>query len=112
MRWIKTNKPIWRGLPWPGHYEDTKGYTNGKFFIYKDYRYWTVKYITKSGALMGIGRPLPSGLKASDFRTFRDAKEAVNRLYENGLDNIPDNPDNGFKKSLTRVLTGSYRGTK
>ena len=106
MKWEKATKSVWQGLPWPGHYENTEGYTNGLYFIYRSHIAWTIKYIRESGVLMGIGQGSPSGYETSDFFTLRDAKEAVSRLYEQDLHNIPDDPHSAFIEEFTRVLLG------
>lgn len=101
-KWKKATKNLSFGL----YNKDISGYSNGTYFIYKERTHWDVLYHTKEGGLMGIGKPLPHGWSTSYFPTLVDAKEAVSRLYENGLHEIPDNPDNNFREKFTRVLLG------
>ena len=100
--WKKSTKTLSFGL----YNKDISGYSNGTYFIHKERTHWVILYHTKEGGLMGIGKPLPRSWSTSYFPTLVDAKEAVSRLYENGLHNIPDNPDDNFKEKFTRVLLG------
>jgi hypothetical protein len=105
-KWKKTVMSKWYGLPWPGQYEPVSGYTNGLYFIYKSTWSWTVEYIAPGGRLMRVGRQLKSGLSTSDFDTLREAKSAVQRLLDAGMEVIPDNPDRNYLERYTSVLTG------
>lgn len=100
--WKKVTKTLSYGL----YNKDMSGYSNGTYFIHKERTHWVVLYHTKEGGLMGIGKPLPRSWSTSYFPTLVDAKEAVSRLYESGLNDIPDNPDNNFREEFTRVLLG------
>ena len=101
-RWDKAIKTVSYGL----YSQDISGYSNGTYFIHKERTHWVVLYITKEGGLMGIGKPLPKNWSTSYFPNLLNAKEAVSRLYESGLNDIPDNPDDNFREEFTRVLLG------
>lgn len=100
--WKKVTKTLSYGL----YNKDISGYSNGTYFIHKERTHWVVLYHTKEGGLMGVGKPLPRSWSTSYFPTLVDAKEAVSRLYESGLNDIPDNPDDNFREEFTRVLLG------
>ena len=99
-------KKATKNLSYGLYNKDISGYSNGTYFIYKECTHWVILYHTKEKGLMGIGKPLSRSRSTSYFPTLVDAKEAVSRLYENGLHNIPDNPDNNFREKFTRVLLG------
>lgn len=104
MKWTKTEKPLWHGLPWPGEYKPVNGYSSEYFFISKGHRYWTLRYINSDGNLVGIGKRLPDGLTTADFSTLKEAKTAANRLCASNLVPMPAVPTEDYLKQLTEVL--------